>query len=68
MAERNKKQSKMGFVASASLINFEVSLKERLKNCRYECEYLRQGNKFIRKCKFKKLVNAKNVMKFRTIL
>lgn len=42
----------MGFVASAFLINFEVSLKERLKNYRYECEYLRQGNKFIRKCKF----------------
>ena len=30
MAGRNKKQNKMGFVASASLIDFEVSLKERL--------------------------------------
>ena len=60
MSGRNKKQSKRGFVVSASLIYFEVSLKKEYKT-------IRQGNKFIRKCKFKKLINATNVMKFRTI-
>lgn len=60
MSRKTKKQSKRGFVVSASLINFEVSLKKEYKT-------IRQGNKFIRKCKFKKLINATNVMKFRTI-